>query len=96
MNATNLLEIADLQVRMGEQAILNGISLHVPAGGIVTVEYLFGFPGIGSALVDAVANRDMPVVQALVLLIAAVYVILNLIADILTILISPRLRTGLR
>jgi len=66
------------------------------AGGIVTVEYLFGFPGIGSALVDAVANRDMPVVQALVLLIAAVYVVLNLIADILTILISPRLRTGLR
>jgi peptide/nickel transport system permease protein len=66
------------------------------AGGIVTVEYLFGFPGIGSALVDAVANRDMPVVQALCLLIAAVYVLLNLLADILTILISPRLRTGLR
>jgi peptide/nickel transport system permease protein len=66
------------------------------AGGIVTVEYLFGFPGIGTALVDSVANRDMPVVQALVLLIAAVYVVLNLIADILTILISPRLRTGLR
>ena len=66
------------------------------AGGIVTVEYLFGFPGIGSALVDAVANRDMPVVQALCLLIAAVYVVLNLMADILTILISPRLRTGLR
>lgn len=66
------------------------------AGGIVTVEYLFGFPGIGSALVDAVANRDMPVVQALCLLVAAVYVVLNLLADILTILISPRLRTGLR
>ena len=66
------------------------------AGGIVTVEYLFGFPGIGAALVDAVANRDMPVVQALCLMIGAVYVILNLIADILTILISPRLRTGLR
>ena len=60
------------------------------------MEYLFGFPGIGSALVDAVANRDMPVVQALCLLIAAVYVVLNLLADILTILISPRLRTGLR
>lgn len=66
------------------------------AGGIVTVEYLFGFPGIGSALVDSVANRDMPVVQALCVLIAAVYVVLNLLADILTILISPRLRTGLR
>jgi peptide/nickel transport system permease protein len=66
------------------------------AGGIVTVEYLFGFPGIGSELVDAVTNRDLPVIQALVLLVAAVYVLLNLAADILTILISPRLRTGLR
>ena len=66
------------------------------AGGIVTVEYLFGFPGIGAGLVDAVSNRDLPVIQAYVLLIAAVYVALNLVADILTILINPRLRTGLR
>ena len=66
------------------------------AGGIVLVEYVFNFNGIGHGLVDAVANRDMPVVQALCLLIAAVYVVLNLLADILTILISPRLRTGLR
>ena len=66
------------------------------AGGIVTVEYLFGFPGIGQSLVDSVANRDIPMVQALVLLIAAFYVILNLMADVATILISPRLRTGLR
>ncbi len=66
------------------------------AGGIVTVEYLFTFPGVGAGLVDAVANRDMPVVQALVLLMAAIYVLLNLMADIVTILISPRLRTGLR
>jgi peptide/nickel transport system permease protein len=66
------------------------------AGGIITVEYLFSFPGIGAALVDAVANRDIPVVQALVLLMASVYVVLNLIADVLTILISPRLRTGMR
>jgi len=65
-------------------------------GGVVVVEYLFGYPGIGSALVDAVANRDMPVVQALCLLIAFVYVLANLVADILTILVSPRLRTGLR
>ena len=66
------------------------------AGGIVTVEYLFGFPGIGAALIDAVANRDLPVIQAICLLLAAVYVILNLTADIVTILINPRLRTGLR
>lgn len=66
------------------------------AGGVVITEYLFNYPGIGSGLVDAVANRDVPMIQAIVLLIAVVYVGLNLLADILTILISPRLRTGLQ
>jgi peptide/nickel transport system permease protein len=66
------------------------------AGGVVVVEYLFNYPGIGSALVGAVSNRDVPMIQAIVLLIAALYVVLNLTADILTILISPRLRTGLQ
>jgi peptide/nickel transport system permease protein len=66
------------------------------AGGVVVVEYLFNYPGIGSGLVDAVANRDVPVIQAIVLLIASLYVGFNLIADILTILVSPRLRTGLQ
>jgi peptide/nickel transport system permease protein len=66
------------------------------AGGVVVVEYLFNFPGMGWLLVDSVANRDMPMVQAITLIIAAVYVVANLTADILTILVSPRLRTGLR
>jgi peptide/nickel transport system permease protein len=66
------------------------------AGGVVVVEYLFAFPGMGSLLVDSVGNRDMPMVQAICLIIATVYVIANLTADILTILVSPRLRTGLR
>jgi peptide/nickel transport system permease protein len=46
--------------------------------------------------VDGVTNRDLPVVQTVVMLIAAVYVVLNLLADIATILVSPRLRTALR
>jgi peptide/nickel transport system permease protein len=66
------------------------------AGGVVVIEFVFRYPGIGSALVDAVANRDLPVVQALALLIGALYVVLNVIADILTILLTPRLRTALR
>jgi len=66
------------------------------AGGVVVVEYLFNYPGIGSALMDAVSNRDLPVIQAITLLIAGLYVIFNLVADILTILVSPRLRTGLQ
>jgi peptide/nickel transport system permease protein len=63
---------------------------------VVVVEAVFGFAGIGAALVDGVHNHDLPVVQALTMLIAAIYVILNLLADIATILITPRLRTSLR
>jgi peptide/nickel transport system permease protein len=66
------------------------------AGGVVVVEYVFRYPGIGQALVDAVANRDLPVVQALTLLVGAVYVLLNVVADIATILLTPRLRTSAR
>jgi peptide/nickel transport system permease protein len=65
------------------------------AGGVVVVEYVFRFPGIGQSLVDGVANRDLPVVQALTLLVGALYVLLNLLADIGTILLTPKLKTGL-
>lgn len=65
------------------------------AGGVVIVEYVFRYPGIGQALVDAVSNRDLPMVQALTLLIGGVYVVLNTLADIATILLTPRLRTAL-
>lgn len=71
------------------------LNLAYLAGGIVVVETIFNFPGIGLGLVDAVHARDMPVVQALALLIAALYVVLNLLADVATILVSPRLRTSL-
>lgn len=66
------------------------------AGGVVVVEYVFRFPGVGQALVDGVANRDLPVVQALTLLVGGVYVALNLLADVATILLTPRIRTALR
>jgi peptide/nickel transport system permease protein len=66
------------------------------AGGVVVVEYVFSFPGIGAALVDAVANQDMPVVQTVTMLAAAVYVLMNLVADLATILVTPKLRTAAR
>ena len=72
------------------------LNLAYLAGGIVVVEYVFAYAGIGAALVDAVHNRDVPVVQTLAMLIAAVYVVVNLLADIATILVSPRLRTALK
>lgn len=75
---------------------VSALQLAYMAGGVVLVEYVFTFPGIGSALVDAVGNRDIPVVQALVIIIAAVYVVVNLLADLLTIVVTPRLRTAAR
>ncbi|OFI39310.1 peptide ABC transporter permease [Arthrobacter sp. SW1] len=70
------------------------IQLAWMAGGVVVVEFLFRYPGIGQALVDAVANRDVQVVQTLSILIAAVYIVVNLLADVVGILTNPKLRTG--
>lgn len=63
-------------------------------GGIVVIEAVFQYPGIGQGLVNAVSARDLPVVQAIALVIAGVYVGVNLLADVLTILLTPRLRTA--
>jgi len=71
------------------------INLAYLAGGVIVVEYVFNYAGIGGALRDAVSTRDLPVVQFLAMLIAAVYVVLNLMADIATIIVTPRLRTRL-
>jgi peptide/nickel transport system permease protein len=73
---------------------VSALQLAYLAGGVVLVEYVFTFPGIGSQLVDSVNNRDIPTVQALVIIIAAVYVVVNLVADLLTIVVTPRLRTA--
>lgn len=73
-------------------ALPNAVAPIIPAaslvaaftvGGVVVVEYLFAYPGVGSALVEAVTNRDLPVIQANVLVIAAAYFVLNLVADTL-------------
>jgi peptide/nickel transport system permease protein len=70
------------------------LALAYTAGGIVIVEFVFNYPGVGTALVDAVQNRDMPVVEFIVMLIAGLYVVLNLIADLATTLVTPKLRTA--
>lgn len=59
--------------------------------GVVVVEVVFVYPGIGQLMVDAVRSRDMPVVQACALIFAATYIVLNLIADVIAIVTNPRL-----
>lgn len=62
------------------------------AGGVVVTETVFQFPGIGSALTKAVSTRDLPTVEALVMIATALYVVVNVLADILVTVGNPRLR----
>jgi peptide/nickel transport system permease protein len=73
---------------------VTALSIAWMAGGVVAVEFVFSYPGIGSYLIEAVNNRDMPVVMTVTMLAAAVYVVLNLLADLGTILVTPKLRTS--
>ncbi|PWG17023.1 ABC transporter permease [Salibaculum griseiflavum] len=74
--------------------IINVIALNLAylITGVVVVEVVFVYPGIGQLFVDSVKIRDIPVVQACCLIFAAAYILLNLTADILSILSNPRLR----
>ncbi|MCX7790909.1 MAG: ABC transporter permease [Chloroflexaceae bacterium] len=73
---------------------INAVALTVAwlIGGVVVVETVFNFPGIGRLMVTAVQDRDLPLVQALGLLGATLYITINLSADLLTLWLSPRLR----
>ncbi|MDF1751033.1 MAG: ABC transporter permease, partial [Alphaproteobacteria bacterium] len=73
--------------------IVNVIALNLAylIVGVVIVEVVFSYPGLGKILVDAVKFRDFPLVQASVMIFAATYVLLNLTADIVTIVSNPRL-----
>ncbi len=74
--------------------IINVIALNLAylVTGVVIVEVVFVYPGVGQLFVDSVKIRDMPLVQACCLIFAAAYVLLNLLADIMSIISNPRLR----
>lgn len=74
--------------------IINVIALNLAylITGVVVVEVVFVYPGIGQLFVDSVKIRDIPVVQACCLIFAGAYILLNLLADILSIISNPRLR----
>lgn len=61
-------------------------------GGIIVVEEIFAWPGLGRLLIYALENRDLPVIQAVTLLLAAVYALSNLLSDIVIALLDPRVR----
>jgi len=74
--------------------VINVVALNLAylVVGVVIVEVVFVYPGLGQLLVDSVSKRDIPVVQASGLIFASVYIGLNLLADVLSIISNPRLR----
>ncbi|MEP7025253.1 MAG: ABC transporter permease [Actinomycetota bacterium] len=69
-----------------------GLNFLYLAGGVVVVEYVFSFPGVGAGLVSAVSNRDSPVIQLTVVVLAAFYVFMNILTDVIAVLATPRRR----
>jgi len=69
-----------------------GVGFALLIGGAVVTESVFALPGIGRLTVDAIVRRDYPVIQGVILIISGVYVLLNLVIDILYVFLDPRIR----
>ena len=73
---------------------LAGVQLTFLVGGTVLVEKIFSYPGIGNMAIDAVINRDLPLIQGLVLTFAVLFITVNLLVDMSYALLEPRMRHG--
>jgi peptide/nickel transport system permease protein len=63
-------------------------------GGVAIIETVFNFPGIGKLMISAITDRDFALVQGIAIILAAIYISLNLIADVLSLILNPKLRTA--
>src|SRR4029077_9536973 len=87
-----LLFLHALPNALGPIASIVALALGYVIGGVILVEVVFAFPGLARLMVDSVASRDMPVVQATALLFATSYITINILADVVGVLSNPRLR----
>jgi peptide/nickel transport system permease protein len=69
-----------------------GLTLALLIGGAIVTETVFGLPGVGNLVVSAVLRRDYPVIQGALLAVAAIYVLINLVIDVIYVLVDPRVR----
>ena len=63
-------------------------------GGVVIIEQVFNYPGVGNLMLQAIYDRDLPLVQAIALIFAMIYIVANLLADITMVILDPRIRTA--
>jgi peptide/nickel transport system permease protein len=86
--------IWDHAMRNAAPAVVNAVAINAVylIGGVIVVENLFSFPGLGQGLVQAINNSDVVTVEAIALLMGALFIAINLIADVFVIHFNPRLR----
>ncbi len=92
LHPTTILAIHALKNAMIPFVTMTAIQFSYLIGAQVTIEYTFAIPGMGSAILSAVVNRDFPVIQGFVLIIAAFFLLANILADILYSVLDPRIR----
>jgi len=94
MNETRLIFSETLRNAIGPTLALAGVQFTFLIGGTVIVEKIFAYPGLGSMAIDAVINRDFPLIQGLVLMFGLIFIIVNLLVDAAIVAFNPRLRHG--
>jgi ABC-type dipeptide/oligopeptide/nickel transport system permease component len=83
-----------LRNAVGPTLALAGVQFTFLIGGTVIVERIFAYPGIGNLAIDAVINRDFPVIQGLVLMFGLIFILINMAVDVAVAALNPRLRNG--
>ena len=81
-----------LRNAIGPTLALTGVQFTFLIGGTVIIERIFAYPGVGDMAIEAVINRDLPLIQGLVLVFAVIFILINVAVDLLVALFNPRLR----
>ncbi|MCY1310476.1 Glutathione transport system permease protein GsiC [compost metagenome] len=91
MSEIRLVTLEALRNALGPALSVTGVQFTFLVGGTVIVERIFAFPGIGNMAIDAVINRDLPLIQGLVLVFGTIFIVINLAVDLITTALNPRL-----
>lgn len=83
-----------LRNAIGPTLTLTGVQFTFMIGGTVIVERIFSYPGIGNMAIDAVINRDLPLIQGLVLMFGLLFIVINILVDMLAAVFNPRIAHG--
>jgi peptide/nickel transport system permease protein len=94
MSEMRLILREALRNAIGPTLALTGVQATFLIGGTVVVERIFAYPGIGNLAINAVINRDFPLIQGLVLMFGLIFILINVLVDLTVVALNPRLRHG--